>query len=261
MYEAVFMAATGLTNQQRRLDVIADNMANVNTVGHRANRIDFADALYTAGLNPSYPRTPEPNGNQRHGHGVSTASITRENRQGALQQTGQELDLALEGRGYLSVADGEGNIYYKRGGSYYISIESGAARIVDADGYYLLDDGGSSMELPENTVNISVAAVGLLSFTDSGGNTLETHTLGLYEFTNELGLNSDGGDRYVETELSGDMWVSENTKVHQGNLEMSNVDLAKEMTNMIRAQRAFQLASRALTTADDMEGLANTLRK
>ncbi|MDR0906212.1 MAG: flagellar hook-basal body protein [Oscillospiraceae bacterium] len=261
MYEAVFMAATGLTNQQRRLDVIADNLANVNSVGHRANRIDFADALYTAGLNPSYPRTPEPDGNQRHGHGVITASITRETRQGALQQTGQELDLALEGRGYLSVADNEGNVFYKRGGSYYISIEDDAARVVDAEGYYLQDEDGYALELPEGTSNITVTEDGSLAFVDGNGEVLETHKLGIYEFTNELGLDSDGGDRYVETEISGDMWVSERTKVHQGNLEMSNVDLAKEMTNMIRAQRAFQLASRALTTADDMEGLANTVRK
>lgn len=263
MFEAVYMAASGLINQQRRLDVIADNIANVDSAGYRASRIDFADALYTVGLNPSYPRTPEPEGNQRHGHGIATASITRETRQGSLLVTENELDFAIEGSGFLEVQNGAGEYFYRRGGSFYISVDSytGQRSVVDADGYFLSGDYGALVTLPDGTSSISISAGGMLEFTDEDGVVVGEIGLPVYDFVNEMGLASVGSERYVRTDMSGEMTYAEGSRVITGCLEDSNVELAKEMTNMIRAQRAFSLASRALTTADDMDGLANSLRK
>ncbi|MDR2421615.1 MAG: flagellar hook-basal body protein [Oscillospiraceae bacterium] len=263
MFEAVYMAASGLVGQQRRLDVIADNVANVNSLGHRANRADFADALYTAGLNPSYPRTPEPEGNQRHGHGVTIASITRESRQGSFIVTGNELDFAIDGPGFLEVQNGAGAYFYRRGGSFYISEEPAAGErgIVDSDGYFLTGEYGTPVMVPDGAEGISVSSGGALEFKLTDGSAVTGDTLPVYTFVNEMGLDSAGADRYVRTDISGEMTRALDSGVISGSVESSNVDLAKEMTNMIRAQRAFSLAARALTTADDMEGLANALRK
>jgi flagellar basal-body rod protein FlgG len=257
------MAASGLISQQLRLDVIADNVANVNSLGHRANRVDFADALYTAGLNPSYPRTPEPEGNQRHGHGVVVGSVTRETRQGNLMSTGNELDFAIEGEGFLEVQNGAGEYFYRRGGSFYVSVDpvTGAHSLVDSDGYFLSGADGSPIIMPEGTTTVSISSSGVMEFIGPAGETLGDVPLPVYGFVNEMGLNSAGADRYVRTDISGDMLTIDNARVVTGYIEGSNVELAKEMTNMIRAQRAFSLASRALTTADDMEGLANALRR
>jgi flagellar basal-body rod protein FlgG len=256
------MAASGLINQQRRLDVVADNIANVNSTGHRASRLDFADALYTVGLNPSYPRTPEPEGNQRHGHGVATASITRETRQGNLLATENELDFAIEGSGFLEVQNGA-EYFYRRGGSFYISVDpyTGQRSVVDADGYFLSGEYGALVTLPDEASSVSVSAGGMLEFTDEDGVVVGELGLPVYDFVNEMGLASVGSEKYVRTDMSGEMTAAEGSRVVSGYLENSNVELAKEMTNMIRAQRAFSLASRALTTADDMDGLANSLRK
>jgi flagellar basal-body rod protein FlgG len=257
------MAASGLVSQQRRLDVIADNVANVNSFGHRASRADFADALYTAGLNPSYPRTPEPEGNQRHGHGVTIASITRETRQGSLISTGNGLDLAIDGSGFLEVQNGAGEYFYRRGGSFYISEDpaTGARGVVDTDGYFLTGESGAPVAVPEGAEDVTVSSGGALEFKLADGFAVTGDVLPVYVFVNEMGLGSAGADRYVRTDISGEMTRASGSGVVSGAVEASNVDLAKEMTNMIRAQRAFSLASRALTTADDMEGLANALRK
>jgi flagellar basal-body rod protein FlgG len=263
MFEAVYMAATGLIGQQRRLDVIADNVANVNSTGHRANRADFADALYTAGLNPSYPRTPEPEGNQRHGHGVIVASITRESRQGSFLATGNELDFAIEGAGFLEVQNGSGEYFYRRGGSFYVSEDTatGLKSVVDPDGYFLTGESGAPIVVPDGAESVSISKEGVMLFALTDGSIEPGEALPVYVFVNEMGLDSAGADRYVRTDISGDMTRSYDSVVVSGNLEASNVELSKEMTNMIRAQRAFSLASRALTTADSMEGLANALRK
>jgi flagellar basal-body rod protein FlgG len=258
MYEAISIAATGLTNQQRRLDTIADNIANVNTKGFHASRLDFKEALYTAGIVPAAPRTPE--GNQQKGHGVATASITRELRQGSLDTTGGQLDFAIEGEGFFELTGADGAPLYTRGGNFYVSDVEGRLLLVNSDGYFVNDVDGEPIEAPSEARTISLSADGVVTF-ETDGEILSQSRLGIYTFVNIMGLQAVGGGNYVPTNISGEMTVPEDSKVAQGFLENSNVDLGHEMTLMIRSQRAFSLASRALTTADDMEQIANNLRK
>ena len=257
MFEAVYMAATGLTNQQRRLDVIGDNIANTNTIGFKSARLDFQDALYTAGIDPGPAYTPT--GNLQKGHGVSTASITQEFNAGSLLVTGNSLDLAIEGDAFFQVVDPYGNVMYTKSGNFYVTAGTTGASLVNSDGYFVQNAAGENIVLPQNATDIDISPEGIVTFKASGEPVGGTQ-LGLYEFTNIAGLNKAGGSNYVETIASGAAMRADEYSINQGMLESSNVDMATEMTRMLRTQRAFSLAARALTTADDMEGIANRMR-
>ena len=257
MYEAVMIAATGLHNQQRRLDTIANNVANVNTIAFKNSRLDFKDALYTAGIVPGLPRTPE--GNQQKGHGLMVAGIAKDFSGGNIQMTERPLDFAIEGEGFFALEGVNGETLYTRNGAFNLSVEAGGVYLVTGNGNYVLDSNGARIVLPEYTETISVNEYGLLAFVSGENETVVE--LGVFMFRNQTGLESVGDSNYAETEASGDRMPAENAIIRQGALEGSNVSLADEMTRMIRTQRAFSLVSRALTTADEMEGIANNMRR
>jgi len=257
MYEAMMIAATGLQNQQRRLDTIANNVANVNTVAFKSVRLDFKDALYTAGIIPGPPRTPE--GNQQKGHGVMIAGITKNFAPGSLQVTDRSLDFAIEGEGFFALDDGNDGIVYTRNGAFHVSNEEFGPYIVNGEGLFVLDSNDMRIPIPPGTTAITVNSGGIISFTGLGEETFAS--LGVYTFRNLTGLTSAGSGNYAESPASGERFAAPNAVVRQGALEGSNVSLAEEMTRIIRTQRAFQLASRALTTADEMEGIANNMRR
>ena len=259
MYEAMMIASTGLHNQQRRLDTIAHNIANVNTVGFKNSRLDFKDALYTAGIVPALPRTPEPEGNQQKGHGVMVAGITKDFTQGSYQSTERHLDVAINGEGFFAVENIDGETVYTRNGSFNLSVEDDGVYIVNGSGYYVLDTDGARIRIPDRTESISIAHDGSIAFTVDEDTTYVN--LGVFTFRNLMGLSSIGDSNYAETEASGERMAAEGAVVVQGGLEISNVKLSEEMTRIIRTQRVFQLASRALTTADEMEGIANNMRR
>ena len=260
MYEAMMIAATGLQNQQRRLDSIADNLANVNTVAHKSSRLDFKDALYTAGISPGPPRTPAPEGNQQKGHGVIVAAVSKDYKGGALMITENQLDLAIEGEGFFELEGEQGGSLYTRNGAFRLGEGGDGFYLVNGEGHFVRDADGNRIRVPDETSSIAVGNDGTAVFM-SGEQQLETTTLGVYTFRNITGLMSAGGSNYAETEASGERRPAEEAVVRQGALEGSNVSLADEMTRMMRTQRAFSLASRALKTADDMEGIANSIRR
>jgi len=257
MYEAMMIAATGLTNQQRRIDVIANNVANVNSAAYKSARLDFKDALYTSGITPGPPRTPAPEGNQQKGHGVMVAGITKDFSTGSIQTTDRNLDVAIVGEGFLEVEDVNGDIVYTRNGSLNLDNEG---YLVNADGLFIHDVNGNRIQAPQGTDTININTNGVISFVD---NEVEAASaaLGVYTFRNVTGLLSTGRGTYSESPASGTRRPAENALIKQGAIEMSNVNLAEEMTRIIRTQRSFQLASRALSTADQMEGIANSMRK
>ena len=263
MYEAKMIAATGLHNQQRRLDTIAHNVANVNTVAFKNSRLDFKDALYTAGIVPARARTPE--GNQQKGHGVMTAGIKKDFVMGSLQTTDRQLDLAIEGEGFFALRDVSGDTIYTRNGSFNLSVEEDGVYLVNGNGYYVLDTNGDRIMIPAFTESISVKSNGSITFMSGGeelpGEDEDPIILGLYTFRNLMGLLSIGDSNYAESVASDVPVAAQEASIRQGVLEMSNVSLADEMTRMIRTQRAFSLASRALTTADEMEGIANNMKR
>ena len=255
MYEAVMMAATGLTNQQRRIDSIADNVSNVNTVGYKAARLDFKDALYTAGMGP----TASPDGNLQKGHGVMISSISKQFSQGGLLTTGEELDFAIDGEGFLEVRAPSGELLYTRAGNLYVGQAGDRSYLVNSQGYFVQNNLGERINVPEGTTSIGVGEDGAITFT--AGDWTATDRFGLYTFVNKTGLSAAGNGNYEITVASGQKQTSPEIRIKQGALEASNVELATEMTRLIRAQRAFSLAGRALTTADDMEGIANNLKR
>ena len=257
MYEAMYMAATGIYSQQRRLDVIADNISNVNTGGFKTTRLDFKDALYTAGYFPAPAYSPE--GDQQKGHGVLPAQINKDFNDGQLSVTENELDFAISGDAFFQVTDHTGRTLYTRAGNFYVSLEDAGNYLVNAQGYYVQSRGGGRIQIPDGADSVSVDNSGALTFTVGEA---EYHdAFGLYSFTNRTGLASTGGANYEVTVASGEPQQATDYSIRQGVLEMSNVRLDREMTLMIRSQRAFQLASRALTTADQMEGIANNMRR
>ena len=257
MYEAMMIAATGLQNQQRRLDTIADNVSNVNTVGFKSSRLDFKDALYTAGIVPALPRTP--GGNQQKGHGLMVAGITKDFSTGNFQRTDGKLDFAIGGEGFFSIEAPGGDDLYTRNGSFNISVEIEGAFLVTNEGYYVQDTMGMRIRIPEFTESITVDENGVMAFVV--GDEEVRIELGIFTFRNPTGLLSVGDGNYSESDASGQKLPANDIVVVQGMLEGSNVSLSEEMTRMIRTQRAFSLASRALTTADEMEGIANNMRR
>jgi flagellar basal-body rod protein FlgG len=257
MFQAMRTAATALKNQQTRLDTIGDNIANVNTVAFRNTRLNFRDALYSTGITPGPPRTPE--GNQQRGHGVMVASTRIDFTGGNIQMTGIPLDIALEGEGFFQVGDMAGNVFFTRKGNFTISAEADGNFIVTANGLYLHDINGDRIRMDPGTHTINIGTDGAMTFVSPTG--VETATLAVVTFRNVTGLYSVGNSLFQPGDASGEQLVPVGTVVRQGALEGSNVDMAKEMTRMIRTQRAFQLASRALTTADEMEGIANNMRR
>jgi len=250
--QAIYSAATGLKSQQRRLDTIAANIANANTTGYKAVRVDFKDALYTAMDSPV-------GGNEARnlfaGSGVMLGATTTGFSNGTLMATGSMFDFAISGSGFFTVENAGGENLYTRSGSFGITSEGGNSLLVTAQGYYVLDAQGNRITLPEDTSGLGVTDTGVLH-TASG----EVAALGIAEFSNPDGLKFSGDSCFEATEVSGAAVPSQNPAVVQGSVESSNVNLAQELTLLIRSQRAYSLASKALQTADDMDGLANNMR-
>ncbi|MCL1975860.1 MAG: flagellar hook-basal body protein [Firmicutes bacterium] len=257
MFEAMLSAASGLMGQQRRIDTIADNLANVNTAAFNSSRLNFQDLLYVEGHYP-YRETAQ---NQQKGHGVLTASISRNFAVGSLSETERELDFAIEGEGFFMAMATEGDICFTRQGNFYLSEVGDEWYVVDSRGHFILDDDESPIILPAEASGLNVNAAGEINFYGPDGFMAPGGLIGIRSFVNPEGLKVRGLSYYEPTVASGEAQSTNRYKLRQGVLEMSNVDLATEMTRMIRTQRAFSLASRALTTADDMEGIANNMKR
>ena len=260
MYLAKSIAASGLKNQQTRIDSIANNLANVNTHGYKNSRLDFKDSLYTTGITPGPARTPE--GNQQKGHGLMIAGVTRDFKPGSMERTERELDFCIEGEGFFSLSNHSGETVYTRSGIFHRSVEANGTFLVNNDGWYVLDEAGNRIQFPPETFSIQADVDGTLRFTDMNNNLLGETRLGIFTFRNLKGLEASGNSNFTPTPAAGERFqVNDDITVRQGILEASNVKLADEMTRVIRTQRAFQLASRALTTADEMQGIANNMRR
>lgn len=251
MMQATQTAATGLAAQQQRMDIIAANLANDDTTGYKAARADFKDALYTRMKDPV--GDAEAN-NLRKGSGVILNATGRDFSDGAAQTTGRALDFSLTGQGYFTVQNPNGGVLYTRNGHFSVSSENGQNYLVDDNGHDVLSSQGQKISVTGQG-EISVRADGALSV---GGRAVGQ--IGIVNFSNPQGLLAAGDSCFQESAASGAPQVARNCQVAQGSLEASNVDLSQEMTLMIRAQRAYSMAGKALQTADDMDGLANSVR-
>ena len=262
MIRSLWTSATGMQAQELNIDVIANNLANVNTSGFKKSRAEFQDLLYES-MRPagaaSSADTTIPTGVQL-GHGTRPSAVQKLFGQGDFENTENQLDWAIEGDGFFQIELPNGDTSYSRCGEFKLDADG---RIVNADGFLLVPQ----MTIPTDTVSITVGMDGTVSVIQADDPVpSEIGTIQLARFVNPAGLRSLGKNLFVPTEASGDEIVGtpgENGfgTIAQGFLEMSNVSVVDEMVNMITAQRAYETNSKVIQTADDMLQMANNLKR
>ncbi|AAR36443.1 flagellar basal-body rod protein FlgG [Geobacter sulfurreducens] len=262
MIRALWTAASGMQAQQTNIDVVANNLANVNTAGFKKSRADFQDLMYqnlkTSGA-PSTSSTQVPSGIQI-GLGAKLAAVTKLFSEGNINQTGNELDIAIEGDGFFQIQMPDGTTTYSRAGSFKRDDQG---RVVTSDGYPMLPE----LVVPSNATSISVGNDGTVSVTQAG-QTSPTNigNIQLATFSNPSGLTALGRNLFQESDSSGTPTTGTPGQngigtLAQGFLEMSNVSVMEEMVNMIVGQRAYEVNSKAVQAADEMLQQANNLRR
>lgn len=267
MLQANLTARSGLIAQQQRLEVISNNIANVSTLGFRGQRADFKDMLYTSMRNPTENSENATNNNLELGHGTLLGATTRSFIKGPVEITGETLDVMIEGDGFFTLQNDNGELAYTLDGKFFISVESTGNYLVNSEGLYVLDSDGKRINLGAS-LNESQLSIGLdggiyvSQWHDEEGyfSNVKIAQLGIAKFVNRAGLEAVGSNKFVPTDASGAAQKDTASKVRSGMLEGSNVDMANEMSLLIRAQKAFAFAARVLTTADEMDGMANQLR-
>ncbi|MDE2516144.1 MAG: flagellar basal-body rod protein FlgG [Rhodospirillales bacterium] len=259
---ALDIAGTGMQAQQTNVEVISNNIANMTTTGFKRRRAEFQDLIYQnlrrVGSSSSDSGTIVPSGAQV-GLGVKTAAIYRINEQGNLQQTSNSLDMAIQGGGYFQVTLPSGETAYTRDGTFGLAPDG---TIVTADGYVVQP----GLQVPTNATGVTINTSGQVQVTISGQTTPTTiGQIQLATFPNEAGLDAQGDNLYLQTAASGAPVTGNPASpgfgtVMQGFIETSNVNVVTEITNLITAQRAYEMNSRVITASDEMLSTLTNLR-
>jgi flagellar basal-body rod protein FlgG len=260
MDPALRAAATGMMAQQTRSEVIANNLANVNTTAFKRSRAHFEDLLYQTVQGSTVVGAPDANSLPaiQVGRGTRLAGVERGHEQGALEQTERPLDVAIEGEGFFQVQMPNGQVGYTRDGSFSVS-DTGT--IVTSEGYTLIP----GIKIPEDSTEISISTTGVVTATRGNDKTQqEIGRIELARFMNPAGLLAQGQNVYLETPASGAAVVgypSEDGmgRVQQGALEGSNVEIVQEMVDMITSMRAYEINSKAVKNSEDMSEIANNM--
>lgn len=253
-------SASGMMAQQRMIDVIANNLANVNTTGFKRSRVSFQDVLYQTvrGADLVSYQGSEAIAPLQIGKGVRVAGVLRLHSQGAPEMTQRPLDLAIDGSGFFQVERPDGTLGYTRDGGFTLS-DSG--NLVSTSGYMVVP----GITIPEDATSVSVSANGVVSITAAGAShPMEVGKIELVRFLNSSGLASVGENLYTETYASGPPMVGYPQeegfgRILQGTLESSNVEIVQEMTDMIAAQRAYEINSKAVQVGQDMAYVTSDL--
>jgi flagellar basal-body rod protein FlgG len=255
------IASTGMLAQQTNVDVISNNIANMNTTGFKRQRAEFQDLLYENIERPGAatgPDTRAPSGIQI-GAGVKTGGVYRIQQQGALQQTDNRYDVAITGRGYFQITLPSGDTAYTRDGSFGVSDQG---ELVTQDGYPVQP----GITIPQAAVDVTISKTGEVQVLVAGDPQPQTvGQLELATFMNEGGLEAKGDNLFLETAASGQATVAAPGEpgfgtLSQGFVEASNVNAVAEITALITAQRAYEMNSRVVKTADEMLGTSAQLR-
>lgn len=262
MDRAMEIAATGMYAQQLCVDVLANNLANVNTTGFKEGEVHFQDLIYEQ-VRPqgaaSTGQAQAPVGIEI-GYGTRPVATVRRFSQGELVQTGNPLDIAINGDGFFQVLRPDGKVYYTRDGSFKLSPDG---RIVTSDGFAL----EPPITIPLDAEEISISKDGMVRVKLAGETEPEeVGQIELARFVNPGGLRSVGGNLYEETVASGEPLVGppgsgKMGELHQGYLERSNVDVVGAMVKMIVAQRAYEINSKVIKTSDEMLSTANNIKR
>lgn len=252
MMQGTYTAAMGIAAQQQRIDTIANNVANVNTNGFKASRTDFKDALYEV---MQRPVQPQDNLNLQKGHGTLVTGFVRSFAPGLFTETGTETDCYIQGDGFFAVQMPNGETMYTRDGHFEKSIEADGTYLRTSNGYYMLGTNGQRIRLQEG--EIAIGTDGSIS----NGVDAPYAQLMVVDFPNRQGLDSVSNNLYRVSDTSGEPRAAQGHTIIAGALEGSNVNLADEFSRLIRGQRALQLSSRALSTADGMDEAAINVRR
>ena len=262
MVRSLFTAATGMIAQQTQVDVTSHNIANVNTMGYKKNRAEFADLMYQvmsyAGT-PTSTTTTHPTGIEV-GLGVRPQAITKIHSQGYFKETGNNLDMVIAGNGFFQVQMPDGTTAYTRNGAWKLDSDG---NIVNDDGLQLVPN----ITIPADATQISIGIDGTVSVLEPGAQEMQqVGQIEIVNFINPAGLHSSGDNLFLETGASGAPIIGIAGQdglgqIKQGFVEMSNVQLVEEMTELITGQRAYEANSKAITTSDAMLQTTNELKR
>lgn len=271
MVRSLWSAASGMIAQQTNVDVIANNLANVNTNGYKTEVAEFKSLLYQN----MQSKTTSANGETKPisaqvGLGVRNSSVTSIFKQGPMLASESTTAFALEGKGFFAVRGEDGQTYYTRNGNFNFNTGTNGLTLSNSDGLPVLDTRGRAITLNRQYVasKITVSADGELCYPDASNNPQPIGiSIGVYQFSNPAGLEKTGDTLYSPTDASGAALNEatnnnlDKSKIAQGYLEGSGVQVVDEMVNMIVAQRAYEMNSKAITTSDEMMQQANNLKR
>jgi len=262
MIRSLYTAATGMIAQQTQIDTTSNNISNVNTIGYKKQRAEFADLMYQvmeyAGTATS-GTSVSPTGIEV-GLGVRPTAIAKLFTQGNFKETGNPLDMAITGNGFFQVQLPDGTTAYTRNGSFKLDNQG---NVVNSDGYKLLPE----IVIPEDATQISIGVDGIVSVLQAGATEMtQVGQIELANFVNPAGLHSLGDNNFINTASSGDPIPSTPGlngvgQTRQQFVEMSNVQLVEEMTDLITGQRAYEANSKAIVTSDEMLQTVNGLKR
>lgn len=270
MMRSLWTAASGMVSQQTNVDTIANNLANVNTVGYKKESAEFKTLLYQTIQDTTTDNNGEPKPTSAQvGLGVRNSAITTQYTQGSLQETGNTYDFALQGSGFFMVRLADGSTGYTRSGSFSLATGTEGMVLATSSGNPVLDVNGNPIVFgPEyDTSKLTVDTNGTFSYPDENNNLQSLGiTIGVAQFNNPAGLLKSSDSIVKETDASGEaVWgvnalANPNVSIKQGYLESSNVQTADEMVNLIVAQRAYEMNSKIIKASDEMLQQANNLR-
>ncbi|WP_352419434.1 flagellar basal-body rod protein FlgG [Proteiniborus sp.] len=265
MIRSLWTAATGMKAQQLNIDTISNNLANVNTNGYKTQRAEFKDLLYATIKKTNLNDDLGAPVNLEVGHGVMPSATTRDFRKGSLIETQNDLDFAIDGEGFFSVLLPNDNVRYTRDGSFKLSVDGDEAMLVTSDGYIVLNEDDDVIIVENGMTDLNVDSMGYVTAKDEDEETIELGRLKIVNFMNPAGLLSEGQNLYSITAAAGEEYLLEademDSKIVQGYLEASNVQVVEEMVKMITAQRAYEINSKAIQVSDEMLQMANSLRR
>jgi flagellar basal-body rod protein FlgG len=261
--QSLYTAATGMAAQQLNIDTISNNLANVSTTGFKKQRVNFQDLLYLNLKPAGTPTSPETNTPMplQVGEGVKPVSTQRIFTEGAIQNTNNPLDLLIEGDdSFFQITLPDGQTAYTRDGSF---VRDANGNVVTADGYFL----DPPVQIPADASQVQITPTGQIMVTVAGSSqSVQVGQLELSRFVNPAGLQAEGSNLFTQTAASGDPIQGTPgsisfPSVQQGSLESSNVDVVDEMVNLIVAQRAYEMNSKAVSTSDDMLQILDNMKQ
>ncbi|MBX7144140.1 MAG: flagellar basal-body rod protein FlgG [Oligoflexia bacterium] len=262
MIRALYTAATGMSAQETNIDVIANNLANVNTTSFKKSRADFQDLMYQYILDPGAPSSSSSNNPSgiQVGLGVKTAAVQKVFAQGDLTSTSNQLDVAIEGDGFFQVTLPDGSTAFTRSGAFQLDQNG---QMVTSDGYIV----APGITIPNDALSVTIGQDGTVSVLQPGNTTPSSlGELTGVRFPNNAGLRAIGRNLYQETVSSGSPQAgrfSENGvgRLNQGFLESSNVSVVEQVVSMITAQRAYEASSKGISAADEMISSSINLKR